>query len=43
MSYYPSGHADLVSKCHGCAVHKNMLEVILWCIENKVLPQSIGE
>ena len=41
--YYPSGHTDLVSKCHGCAVHKNMLEVILWCIENKVLPQSVGE
>ena len=43
MAILPSGHTELVSKCHGCAVHKNMLEVILWCIGNKVLPQSVGE
>ena len=43
MCILPSGHTELVSKCHGCAVHKIMLEVILWCIGNKVLPQSVGE
>ena len=40
---YSTGYTDLLTKCHGCAVHKNMLEVILWCIGNKVLPQAVGE
>ncbi|XP_065890104.1 protein ELYS-like isoform X2 [Dysidea avara] len=37
------GYTDLLTKCHGCAVHKNMLEVTLWCIGNKVVPQAADE
>ena len=39
----PTGYTDLLTKCHDCAVHKNMLEVTLWCIGNKVVPQAFGK